>query len=55
MYVCIYIVIGTNGPAFFFGSMMFNFVIQVGQIVAEKENKLREYMNIMGLKVSDLG
>jgi hypothetical protein len=30
---------------------MFNFVIQIGQIVTEKENKLREGMNIMGLKV----
>ena len=29
---------------------MFNFVIQIGQIVSEKENKLREGMNTMGLK-----
>ena len=30
---------------------MFNFVIQLGQIVNEKELKLREYMRLMGLKV----
>ncbi len=46
-------VITNNAPAFFFGALMFNFVIQLGQIVNEKELKLRDYMNIMGLKVSD--
>lgn len=45
-------VISNNGPAFFFAALMFNFVIQLGQIVSEKELKLRDYMNIMGLKAS---
>lgn len=30
---------------------MFNFVIQLGQIVTEKELGLRDYMQLMGLKV----
>lgn len=30
---------------------MFNFVIQIGQIVTEKEFKLRESMRVMGLLV----
>eukprot|EP01113_Clastostelium_recurvatum_P005090 TRINITY_DN1226_c0_g1_i1.p1 TRINITY_DN1226_c0_g1~~TRINITY_DN1226_c0_g1_i1.p1 ORF type:complete len:879 (-),score=247.94 TRINITY_DN1226_c0_g1_i1:81-2717(-) len=45
-------VIATNGPAFFFAALMFNVVIQVGYIVTEKEFKLREGMNVMGLKDS---
>lgn len=45
-------VIGTVGPYFFFGALMFNFVIQIGQIVTENEFKLRESMKVMGLRVS---
>lgn len=44
-------VIGTVGPFFFFGALMFNFVIQIGQIVTENEFKLRESMKVMGLRV----
>lgn len=44
-------VVRDNGPAFFFGALMFNFVIQLGQIVTEKELHLRDYMQLMGLKV----
>ncbi|KNC47836.1 ATP-binding cassette transporter [Thecamonas trahens ATCC 50062] len=47
-----YDVVGELGPAFFFAALMFNFVIQLGRVVAEKEAKLREGMNIMGLKSS---
>eukprot|EP01133_Synstelium_polycarpum_P001084 gene1084-1230_t len=45
-------VIGDMGPTFFFAALMFNVVIQLGQIVLEKELKLREGMNMMGLKDS---
>eukprot|EP01116_Phalansterium_solitarium_P019772 TRINITY_DN564_c0_g1_i1.p1 TRINITY_DN564_c0_g1~~TRINITY_DN564_c0_g1_i1.p1 ORF type:complete len:832 (+),score=308.60 TRINITY_DN564_c0_g1_i1:104-2599(+) len=45
-------IIGQNGPAFFFGALMFNLVIQTGRIVSENELKLREGMRIMGLKDS---
>lgn len=48
-------VIGTVGPFFFFGALMFNFVIQIGQIVTENEFKLRESMKVMGLRVSFIG
>ncbi|KAF2073005.1 hypothetical protein CYY_005683 [Polysphondylium violaceum] len=41
--------IATMGPIFFFASLLFNVVIQLGQIVKEKELKLREGMNMMGL------
>mmetsp|Transcript_22388 Transcript_22388/g.37501 ORF Transcript_22388/g.37501 Transcript_22388/m.37501 type:complete len:840 (+) Transcript_22388:121-2640(+) len=40
------------GPVFIFGAIMFNFVIQLGQIVREKELKLREGMRQMGLRDS---
>ena len=43
--------IGQNGPIFIFAAMIVNFVIALGQIVAEKEFKLRESMKIMGLYV----
>ncbi|EGG17668.1 hypothetical protein DFA_08664 [Cavenderia fasciculata] len=42
-------VIGDMGPVFFFAALMFNVVIQLGQIVREKELKLREGMKMMGL------
>eukprot|EP01132_Coremiostelium_polycephalum_P010315 gene10315-12659_t len=42
-------VIAQMGPTFFFAALMFNVVIQLGQIVKEKELKLREGMNMMGL------
>jgi hypothetical protein len=45
-------IVGNTGPFFFFGALMFNFVIQIGSIVSEKQNKLRESLRIMGLKVS---
>ncbi|KYQ89172.1 ABC transporter A family protein [Tieghemostelium lacteum] len=45
-------VIQDLGGLFFFASLMFNVVIQLGQIVKEKELKLREGMNMMGLKDS---
>ena len=45
-------IIGAIGPSFFFAAIMFSFVIQLGRIVAEKEAKLREGMNQMGLKDS---
>jgi hypothetical protein len=44
-------IVGMTGPYFFFGALMFNFVIQVGAIVSEKQNKLREILRVMGLKV----
>jgi hypothetical protein len=44
-------VIGTVGPFFFFGALMFNFVVQIGQIVAENKLKLRQSMKVMGLRV----
>ena len=43
-------IIGSSGPIFIFGSLMFNLVIQVGSIVREKQKSLRESMNVMGLK-----
>lgn len=33
---------------------MFNFVIQIGQIVTENQFKLRESMKVMGLRVSNI-
>ncbi len=42
-------VVRTSGGIFFFGALMFNVVIQLGQIVYEKERKLREGMKVMGL------
>lgn len=44
-------VIGENGPIWFFAALIVNFVISLGQIVTEKELKLRESMKIMGLYV----
>ena len=45
-------IIGTSGPAFFLGCLMFNFVIQMGQLVTEKELRLREAMSVVGLRDS---
>jgi ABC-type multidrug transport system permease subunit len=45
-------IIGTSGPAFFLGCLMFNFVIQMGQLVTEKELRLREAMSVVGLQDS---
>eukprot|EP00474_Spongospora_subterranea_P009421 CRZ09879.1 hypothetical protein [Spongospora subterranea] len=40
------------GPMFFFGALMFNFVIQLGRLVSEKELNLRASMKLMGLRDS---
>jgi hypothetical protein len=42
-------IVAAAGPSFFFGTLMFNFVIQMGQIVGEKEFLLRQGMEVMGL------
>jgi hypothetical protein len=42
-------IVGQAGPAFFLGCLMFNFVLQMGQIVTEKELRLREAMSVVGL------
>eukprot|EP01114_Cavostelium_apophysatum_P020991 TRINITY_DN7191_c0_g1_i5.p1 TRINITY_DN7191_c0_g1~~TRINITY_DN7191_c0_g1_i5.p1 ORF type:complete len:1762 (+),score=405.22 TRINITY_DN7191_c0_g1_i5:86-5371(+) len=42
-------IIGERGPLWFFAALIVNFVIALGQIVHEKELKLRESMKIMGL------
>eukprot|EP01130_Rhizamoeba_saxonica_P017887 TRINITY_DN8798_c0_g1_i1.p1 TRINITY_DN8798_c0_g1~~TRINITY_DN8798_c0_g1_i1.p1 ORF type:complete len:1347 (+),score=353.90 TRINITY_DN8798_c0_g1_i1:25-4041(+) len=42
-------IIGTLGPIFIFGALMFNFVIQMGNLVREKQKHLRESMRVMGL------
>jgi len=34
--------VGSIGPAFFFAIAMFNFVLQMSSLVAEKELKLRQ-------------
>lgn len=44
-------VIGEQGPTWFFAAIMFNFVVCVGAIVQEKEQKLRAVMQIMGVYV----
>ncbi|XP_028787945.1 ABC transporter A family member 2 [Neltuma alba] len=41
--------VGSVGPAFFLAIAMFNFVLQMGSLVTEKENKLRQAMMMMGL------
>ncbi|EEF52143.1 abc transporter, putative [Ricinus communis] len=41
--------LGTVGPAFFLAFVMFGFVMQIGNLVAEKELKLRQAMNLTGL------
>lgn len=41
--------VGTIGPAFFLAIAMFNFVLQMSALVGEKELKLRQAMNVMGL------
>ena len=38
--------VSRTGPTFFFGALMFNFVMQVGQIVAEREFLLRQGMEV---------
>lgn len=45
-------VVGRNGPAFILGCLMFNFVTQLGQLVAEKELHLRSALRTMGMKSS---
>eukprot|EP00030_Apusomonadida_sp_AF-17_P000548 a175002_751.p1 GENE.a175002_751~~a175002_751.p1 ORF type:complete len:854 (-),score=472.33 a175002_751:20-2533(-) len=45
-----YDVIVDAGPSLFFAALMFNFVITLGRVVAEREEKLREGMNQMGLR-----
>ena len=40
------------GPVFFFCPPMLVFIILLNTIVNEKEKKLRQGMNIMGLSVS---
>ena len=42
-------IIGNNGPIFIFAALIVNFVIALGQIVTEKELKLRANLKIMGL------
>ncbi|KAI9086495.1 hypothetical protein K1719_031579 [Acacia pycnantha] len=41
--------VASIGPAFFLAIAMFNFVLQMGSLVTEKENKLRQAMKMMGL------
>ncbi|KAJ1401643.1 P-loop containing nucleoside triphosphate hydrolase [Sesbania bispinosa] len=41
--------VGSIGPAFFLAIAMFNFVLQMSSLVTEKELKLRQAMNVMGL------
>ncbi|KAL2613565.1 hypothetical protein R1flu_025257 [Riccia fluitans] len=41
--------VGTIGPTFLLAAAMFGFVIQMSNLVGEKENKLRQAMNTMGL------
>ena len=45
-------VVGRNGPAFFLGCLMFNFVTQLGQLVTEKELHLRSALRTNGMKSS---
>ena len=42
-------IVGSVGPPFFFAGAMFGFVIQVGAVVLEREQKLRQAMEGMGL------
>jgi len=42
-------IVSTAGPFVIFGALMFNFVIQIGQLVTEKQTKLRESMRVMGM------
>ncbi|XP_062168317.1 ABC transporter A family member 2-like isoform X2 [Alnus glutinosa] len=41
--------LGTIGPTFFLAIAMFTFVVQISSLIAEKELKLRQAMNMMGL------
>ncbi|KAJ7956357.1 ABC transporter A family member 2 [Quillaja saponaria] len=41
--------IGAIGPTFFLANAMFNFVLQIGYLVAERELKLHQAMTMMGL------
>lgn len=41
--------IGRTGPTFFFGALMFNLVLQAGQLVAEREGGLRQSLTTIGL------
>ncbi|KHN30817.1 ABC transporter A family member 2 [Glycine soja] len=41
--------VASIGPAFFLAIAMFNFVLQISSLVTEKELKLRQAMNMMGL------
>lgn len=42
-------IVGSIGPPFFFAGAMFGFVIQVGAVVLEREQKQRQAMEGMGL------
>jgi len=44
--------VGSIGPPFFFAAAMFSFVIAVGSVVNERETKLRQAMEGMGLRRS---
>jgi ABC-type multidrug transport system ATPase subunit len=44
--------VGSFGSIFFFGALMFNIVMQLSQIVGEREQHLRTSMHQMGLSVS---
>ncbi|KAE8124064.1 hypothetical protein FH972_018974 [Carpinus fangiana] len=41
--------VATIGPSFFLAIAMFGFVLQISSLIAEKELKLRQAMNMMGL------
>jgi ABC-type multidrug transport system ATPase subunit len=43
-------IVGGVGPPFFFAGAMFSFVIAVGSVVLERETKLRQAMEGMGLR-----
>lgn len=42
-------IVSSVGRFFFFGALMFNFVVQISNIAVEKELHLRESMRVMGL------
>ncbi|XP_059443724.1 ABC transporter A family member 2-like isoform X2 [Corylus avellana] len=41
--------VAAAGPTFFLAAVMFSFVIQISSLITEKELKLRQAMNMMGL------
>ena len=42
--------VGRVGPPFFFAAAMFGFVIQLGTVVQERETRLRQAMNNVGMR-----